>query len=347
MKILFTGFTSRTVGSDRNVYDYLSNVDVLRRALELAGHEVDARPVRLLTDADVEDQYDCALVGVAAANGLSSRYKLGACWALHQFGKRAAIFPSDGRNVGVFVNSCRTCLHVPRFLGEKMRERNNIIDHEIGENYAPVWTEVLSTLEGSRKPHPWKMLVPVFSWGDPGRYSYAFGTFAAGWDPTNLAVPMQSWLQNLGFSHPRARQWVLATLQDNDRWVEKQGFKWPVKSVGNKRKGLDYIPEEQLVKDQYSTNWGMLAFGYPLAEGGWWRMRLVHAAMAGCVTCCDAKDASVIGGPYKKGRIHIEGMTEDELNDLAHAQRDYLFQQAWPAERSIEAVDKFVKGLVA
>lgn len=349
MKILFTGFTSRTVGSDRNVYDYLSNVDVLRRVLELAGHEVDARPVSLLTDAGVADDYDCALVGVAAANGLSSRFKLGACWALHEFGRRAAIFPSDGRNVGVFVNSCRTCLHIPRFLGEKIKP-NNVVDHELGAAYPEVWTEVLETLEGRRRPHPWKMLVPVFAWGDAGRFGTAFGTFATGWDPTNVAVPMQPWLLNLSGAPIRERRWVLATLQDNDGWVAKQGFKWPVVKMGNKRKarqgdGLDYVSEQTLVSQEYTRAWGALAFGYPLAEGGWWRMRYIHAALAGCVTCCDTKDAWVIGGPYKKNRLIVEGLTEEDLAVLAQEQKEYLFSKAWPADRAIEAVDAFVRGL--
>src|SRR4051812_9149910 len=110
MKILFTGFTSRTIGSDRNQYDYTSNVFVLKRALELAGHTVEARAVSIEEDPCIDEDYDCAVVGIAACQGMSSRYKIGAMWALHKFGSRAGIFPSDGKNIYIFPGSVRTCL---------------------------------------------------------------------------------------------------------------------------------------------------------------------------------------------------------------------------------------------
>lgn len=355
MKILFTGFTSRTVGGDPT-YDYLSNVFVLKRALELAGHTVDQRRVSLEHDAAIEEDYDCAIVGIAAVNGLSSRYKLGAMWTLDRFNQRAAVFPSDGRNVGVFPASVNTCRHIPRLLGEKMKERNNIIDHELGEHYTDTWTSVLERLPYTNHIRcAWKVLVPTFAWGRASAFGSHFGCEATAWDPTNVAWPMQfpglkiidGRPERFGFDSVRERQWVLSTLQDQDSWVKKQNFKWPIIEIGNKRKGLGYIPEDQMIAQYYAVSRGMIAFGYPLASGGWWRMRFVHAALAGCVTCTDERDQIVIGGPYDVSRIRLENATDESLDNTARGQYEYLFDRAWSVDRAVETVDAFVKGLVS
>lgn len=379
MRVLFTGFTSRTIGSDRNVYDYMSNVFVLERALRLAGHAVDIRPVSLLEDPCIEEDYDAAIVGIAAMQGLSSRFKLGACWALHKFGRRAGIFPSDGRNIYVFPSSVKTCLTgqhydgatkldpIDYFLGFLQREKNNIADVELGREMKEVWREVLEKLPHTeqRPTCAWKMLVPTHSWGNPLVYSRHFGADTSVWDPTNVAIPMQFTLAN-GASElcpgsgrlpmaevvgERQRQWVVSSLQDQGAWVKKQKCKWPVVSVGNKRKARDgegaaYVPEREMINTYYRDNWGHLAFGYPLADGGWWRMRYVHAALAGIVTCCDENDQRKMPDSYQLTRGQIEGMADDRLEALALRQYQDLRATAWDADRAVAAVDAFVKSLV-
>lgn len=389
MRVLFTGFTSRTVGSDRNVYDYLSNVDVLRRALTLAGHEVDARPVSLETDPCVEEDYDVALVGIAACQGLSSRYKLGALWALHRFGARAGLFPSDGKNIYVFPSSVRTCLTgehrdnqrdnvkldpIDYMLGALQRERNNVVDAEAGgtQLMKNVWRKVLADLpHDDRSPAcAWPMLVPTFSWGDPQVYARHFGARVVTWDPTNIAIPMQ--FHPDGCTHDgrfpfanqrplqldgsstgsRERAWVVSSLQDQSGWIRKQKCAWPVITIGNKRaardgEGADYVPERELIGTYYRKYWGHLAFGYPLAEGGWWRMRYVHAGMAGIVTCCDEADARRMPPAYRHSRIWLERAVDAKLADIAEAQWLQLRAETWSADTSIAAVDGFVWGLAS
>lgn len=350
MRILFTGFTSRTVGG-RAVYDYLSNVDVLRRSLETLGHVVDQRRVSL-TETDLTERYDVAFVGIAACNGLSSRFKLGALWTMSQFGSRAALFPSDGRNVGVFVNSVRTSIrNLDTFLGGKLGERNNVVEHEIGaaSSWHPTWLDLLPRLlTGSerRGRHVWQMLVPTFSWGSAEPYARAFDAPVTVWDPTSLAWPMQfQHRDQMSAITNRARTWVMPTLQDNDRWLDHNRGSWPVIQVGNKRKGEPYISEIELINTFYRQNWGTLAFGYPLAEGGWWRMRYVHAAIAGAVTCCDRGDGQVAGAPYRHSRPDIEGMTEPQLNTLAAQQWAWLFDRAKTREETLEVLRSFVSKL--
>ena len=344
MKILMTGFTSRTVGG-RPTYDYMSNVYVLKHALELAGHEVDQRRVSI-EETDLTQRYDTAIVGIAACNGLSSRYKLGAMWTMSQFGARAGIFPSDGKNVGQFISSVRTSInHLDTFLGKKLRERNNIIEHELGEQRKEIWKTVLNLL--LQGDHPWPVLVPTFSWGNARPYERTFRAPVTIWDPTCLAWPMQFKTsdQMSPPSTPRQRRWVMPTLQDQDRWLDKQRGSWEVLEIGNKRKGEAYVPEKELIEGLYRENWGTMAFGYPMSDGGWWRMRYIHAAIAGAVMYCGYEDHYVIGGPYKHARPQIENMPDGELENLARSQHEWLFDKAWPEQKAIEAVDSFVRGL--
>lgn len=388
MKILFTGFTSRTIGSDRNVYDYMSNVFVLQRALELAGHDVDVRAVSLQNDPCIEEEYDCAVVGIAACQGLSSRFKLGALWTLARFGTRAGIFPSDGKNIYVFPGSVRTCLTgdhydgdkkldpVDYFLGYLQREKNNILDHELGSQpaFKEMWREALTRLPHS-ETNPecaWPMLVPVHSWGNVNIYGRHFGAVATGWDPTNVAIPMQFGPNDLGSDDrlpfafnpcnsanppapevpwaPRERAWVVSSLQDQSGWLKKTGAKWPIKIVGNKRKAakgeaIAYVPERQMIDTFYRDNWGHLAFGYPLADGGWWRMRYIHAALAGIVTCCDPNDARKMPLAYQHSRIMIERYGDEKLAELALEQHQQLMKASWTADEAIQRVDNFVRSL--
>jgi hypothetical protein len=375
VKILFTGFTSRTIGSDKNQYDYMCNVDVLRRALELAGHTVDARSVSLETDPCIDEEYDVALVGVAACQGLSSRYKLGACYVLDKFGKRAGIFPSDGKNVYVFPGSVRTCLtgsHGARtpleyfFFGQL--EAEQFLDAEFANaNMKDVFQRVLENLpHDERNPKcAWPVLIPTFTWGNPDVYARHFGGRVSVWDPTNIAIPMQftpmeiscndgrlPWADPmLSQPYQRQRAWVLSTLQSQDGWLKKQACKWPVVTVGNKRKarageGDGYIPEKQLITEYYGKYWGHLAFGYPLADGGWWRMRYVHAGMAGIVTCTDDENSRRMPEAYRYSRIMLERWSDEKLEEVASNQWLQLMDAAASQDQAVAAVDKFVKELV-
>lgn len=373
MRILFTGFTSRAVGSDRNVYDYMCNVNVLAEALRQAGHQVDHRQVSIITDPCPEDDYDVALVGVAAVNGLSSRFKLGGLHTLSRFGKRAGLFPSDGKNVAIFPASVQSvsrvgehqCGPFPSYLlGEGMADRNNVIEHEaLRQQGAAGETWLAEVIDGlpqtSKLQCRWPALFPLHAWGRADVYGRAWGATASGWDPTNIAVPMQF---GTGFDahfdgrYPwardttRKREWVLASLQDNSPWLKKMKCGWPVVSVGNKRAakagtGVEYVPEDEIIKEYYRCYAGTLAFGYPLGHGGWWRMRYVHAALAGCVTCCDENDARSMPASFQHSRIMLERWSNAKLAEVALQQHEDIKRTAWSVDRTVSAVNDFVAGL--
>lgn len=353
MRILFTGFTSRTVGS-KSLYDYLSNVLVLRRALEAAGHEVDCRRVRLEgDDLEIEQHYDAAMIGIAACNGFSSRYKLGALWTMNRFGRRAGIFPSDGRNIPMVMNSVATSIRNPdTFLGYKMLDKNNIIDYQLGSTpqMRAIWNETLQRLRDGQHTSP--MLVATFPWGTTQPYATMFKTKVTQYDPTNLAWPLQlesteRWAE-IG---ERRRAWIAPSLGDQDSWLNKNLGEWHVIEVGNKRRDDGYVPELELLQ-RYRTFEGVLAFGYPMmpAAAGWWRSRFMHAAIAGAVLCCDIKDRQAIStwavnNPYGASRPEVEALQGPELRALAARQYDFFFSSAWSAERAAQTVDTFVKGL--
>jgi hypothetical protein len=148
----------------------------------------------------------------------------------------------------------------------------------------------------------------------------------------------------------RERKWILATLQAQDGWIKKMKPSWPVITIGNKRKarageGDGYIPENELILKYYSRYWGMLAFGYPLAEGGWWRMRYIHAAMAGIVTCCDEADARRMPPAYQHSRIMLERWSDDKLAQVARDQHTELMESADSVDTTVERLNGFVTAL--
>lgn len=370
MKILMTGFTSRTVGSDRNLYDYMCNVDVLRETLKLAGHDVDQRQVSLIHDPDIASDYDAAIVGVAAANGLSSRYKLGSLHVLATFGTRVGIFPSDGKNVAIFPASVQSetrhashsCGPYPAYLlGEGMGERNNVVEAKVGRAYEEqtgAFAAVLEKLPQTRKlACEFPALFPLHSWGRPDVYARAWGARVTAWDPSLVALRMQFPDLTVGERLPcaemnvRERAWILASLQDNGPWLKKQGCKWPVVSIGNKRAakaglGHDYVSEDVLIRDYYTAYFGTLAFGYPLGKGGWWRMRYWHAALAGCITLCDEQDAASMPKAFQWQRFQIERMDDEKLAETALAQYRALCESATSVDETVGTVDRFVKSLI-
>ena len=377
MRILFTGFTARTTGSERLQYDYMSNVFVLQEALRQLGHEVDVRTVSLVTDPMIHEEYDVAVVGIAACAGMASRFKLGAMWTLHKFGKRAGLFPSDGKNVGIFGNSVNTALNGKHqdgrssyqyFLhGAFEKGENCVLDAMQAEHpdVEAAFTNVLSRLPwNSKNPKcDWLMLVPTHSWGSKLAYERAFGTKITTWDPTHIAIPMQFHKDTLApdgrlidvhtalaNANERKRQWVVTSLQDQSAWIKKQNCAWPVITVGNKRaarkgEGDGYIPERQMIDEYYLPNWGHLAFGYPLADGGWWRMRYVHAAMAGIVTCCDPADARKMPNSYQYGRAILERMSDERLVDVAATQHKELMASACSVDETLANVKSFLDQL--
>lgn len=380
MKVLITGFTSRTIGSDRNVYDYVANVSLMVQAIRAAGHAVDIRALSLVDDVDPQDDYDVTLVGVAACQGLSSRYKLSGLWALHKFGKRAGIFPSDGQNVKVFPSSVLTCLSgnhhdnrdnnrkldpVDYMLGFLQRERNNVVDAKLGFEMKDVWRDVLNRLPHSLTAPKceWPVLVPTFPWGKSVVYQRHYGSpFATCWDPSPFALDhiRASVFNELGTDGrllplgERERQWVLAALQDNSKWLAKQRCAWPVLEIGNKRKAADglgeaYIPETELFRQTYRENWGVLGFAYgaPLSgDGGWWRTRVIHAAMAGAVYVADKDDARCMPAPYDLSRALVERWSNDRLADQAGAQHEVLMQTLLSKDESASRVDTFLRSLM-
>jgi hypothetical protein len=305
---------------------------------------------------------------------------LSGLWTLHKFGKRAGLFPSDGKNIGIFPNSVRTCLSgnhgdtppVDYMMGALQKERNNVIECTEGGLHDPsnpmrlIWEGVMTNLphvEG-RPWCAWPMLVPTHAWGRARVYEKAMGTTVTTWDPTNIAIPMQFHPDTLApdgrlfetqtaLNSERKRAWILSSLQDNSKWVAKQKHKWEVISIGNKRSARDgagefYIPERQLIEEYYTKHWGHLAFGYPLGDGGWWRMRYIHAAMAGIVTSCDPADASTMPPSYRRYfSDEIEKLSDEKLATLARQQHEELMGAAWSVEASTAVVDGFVKTLAS
>lgn len=99
------------------------------------------------------------------------------------------------------------------------------------------------------------------------------------------------------------------------------------------------LTEPDLAK-VYLNNWGVLSPAHPHAGSSWWRVRYLMAADAGCVLSADLKEAACLGSPYvvASDRAVVERLDENDLRNLAAAQRDRLNELVWPKDRVVSTL---------
>jgi hypothetical protein len=139
----------------------------------------------------------------------------------------------------------------------------------------------------------------------------------------------------------RAREWVCAALKKPSReWAESLPATWPVISYGGGGRQTKGVRAESLkvpepiVVAEYGKRWGVLAASYKKLHGaGWWRPRLVYAAMAGAVCYSDSREYAPLGETYQQPLDVIESMSAGGLHGLAHAQAEALRAAVWTGDR--------------
>lgn len=136
-----------------------------------------------------------------------------------------------------------------------------------------------------------------------------------------------------GLNYMKRARWVMASLQDNSRWVEKQGFIWPVLSYGVRKLGQQRITEAQLAK-VYASSWGVLSPPHPKLEGtGWFRVRVPMAIDAGSIIFAPPADAQILFGGYYRNINHLENLSTGELIDQAKHQEEQFKNCIWNKEQ--------------
>ena len=333
MNILMTGVSARSVGSKKIKYDFVALSDIFHEALETLGHTVDRRVVPVGETADTLGQYDVALVLVNWVSSLSSMHahETGlALYELEQAGVRTILYFDDWRTESLGDDLDH---HVARDHGwehhtKKFRPKEYSRFSKFGLDMArQSWLKIID-----RVRCPWPIIVPAHPWGDPYKH------LAVSKRPINARLipldpsPMVRMPRDIRIAEPRARnqQWVLATLQNHDRWLNKLGNHWPVLQMGGVKKaggGLyantkAVFPERDVVQ-AYAENWGMLVAPYKNEGSGWWRPRYTYALNAGAVVHVGSEvDAALIGPSFQNSLREVELATTAELAQLQRRQRD-------------------------
>ena len=324
MKILVTGMTLRQTDSGNRLYDYVTNAIVFPNALREAGFQVDQRPVIPGEDLSA---YEHVIVYIGPPNSMSSVHVFGALWALHAR-PDAEIAISDWQMQPV-VSGFRTTLkygwdklymnpeQYPRF---PRRHREEAIAHQ----------DALMSVVRRFVEDTWpRCYVCAWDWGDVTKLRLPCKEIRQ-FDPSSMCWNLY---ENKGYE--KGRGWVYCSLLDRQSWLERvsEGAEWPIFQYGNKRLGQLWLPEARLF-DVMSRYWGYCAPPHDHHGSGWWRIRFILAASAGCVTV--GKESfgpafNLLGDPPRLA--DVERMSDLTLAQTAEAQRLELEQSCWSKQR--------------
>ncbi len=328
-----TGMSARSVGSTKIRYDFVALSDLIHNALEELGHEVDRRVVGV-DPRDTLDEYDRALVLVNWASSLSSMHVHEAALALMRLGDRARLYVDDWRTESLADD---LAYHVRRDEGWERQTQKWTARapswQKLGDQMEPARQALLSIIDprGPRLP----LLAPIHPWGDPTKWDVSqkarLEVQLRPFDPSPMVT-----VPDVPRPSERARSWVLATLQNHDRWVGKLGASWPVVQLGGAKKagggvrmkGMSPVVPERQVVEAYAANRGMLVAPYACAGSGWWRPRYTFALGVGAVCYVGAdEDANAIADSFNVTLEDLEAMDNTELDYwAAHQKEDF---EAW------------------
>lgn len=339
MRILLTGMTRAQTGvTGRQRVRYADVTTPLVKALTLAGHEVDRRPVGV--GENLKDRYDAALVGVSAPNGFGSRYLYGCLWALnelerHKIPYRLLVDDWAVRNVS---SSLRSCARVPdRCLAPELK---SFLQRDDANLVPGVRTLLELTLQDLAR-RPWfDVICPMWGWGD--RALFTRGTCVdtvQGYDPSPLLdIPGEHGTVD-DTPHTREKAWVLAGLTDQSAWVEecrRAGMGWELREFGRPKQGQSLIEEADLV-DLYGHVWGVMCPPYAHSGSGWWRNRLWFAACRGAIFCAGRDEVRILGWPPVTPRNlkQLEDSSPSSWAAVADLQRRLVLQHAWSTDHLV------------
>jgi hypothetical protein len=343
MKILMTGFTPRAVNSDKLLYSIMSNVAVIRKGLERAGHTVDHRIVEV--EEPRKDRYDVALVGIAVPQSHSSRFVFSALWAAEVFGPERTRWYVDDWLLHQFQSQVESAVREPE---KRFYSLDNRYNYNIAKRHTETWIKWYKFMGRSK----FNLLMPCFPWSKPRLLLPKLPHInPVIFDPTPMALTDPEVL--CGSSTPvklalvppeqRERRWTLAALRDIKDWFAKNRFDWPVDQYGNKRQQQPIVTERELL-DIYCKNWGIIGAPYAaVAAGGGWRARYIHSAVTRSILFLDPQEGTTAGKPYNLFRTKVESASTDELANIANAQYDHLMANTWSLDQLTENLDNYVK----
>lgn len=348
MKILMTGMSARSVGSTKIRYDFVSLSDIFHRALEELGHEVDRRVVQVDESDDLQ-RYDRALVLVNWASSLSSMHVHEAGLALARLGNRAILYIDDWRTESLGDDIDHHVLRDHGWEHHTASFRKDLYAKLTKPQVAAVREQLLRLIDGDGKLLP--MIGPFHPWGEPqvhlGVSKVPLAVRLLPIDPSSAVEVPDVWDPTI----PRERRWVLATLQNHDRWLGKLGNEWPVLQLGGvKKKGgglyanTKAVVPERTVVESYALNRGMLVAPYRNEGSGWWRPRYTFALGVGAFCHVGSwRDARLIGPSFTNEISEVEAATDEELDWLAENQREQFDAWQYPYGEFLRKLDDYVR----
>ena len=354
MKILMTGMSARSVGSTKIRYDFFNVPDLLRRILAEEGHEVDMRVVDIAESDDLAE-YDRVLCQLNWASSLSSMHAHENGLAMARAGDRLRVYVDDWRSE-VLADDIWYHLHEDKGWArhtEKFRPKEYSKLSAIQKMVVrSAYRDLLAGLEGNSDPIP--MLAPFFPWGDHSKFfgvaRNELNVTQHEWDPSPwVTIPeaVDDWLEGYTYDE-RDRRWVLASLQNHDRWLGKLNMSWPLIQYGGVKKGGGgiraggpdkVVPEAEVVM-AYAQSLGVLSPPYKSAGSGYWRVRFNYAQLTGAIIHPGPVDGEAIGPAFTNELADIEEATNDELFELANRQVNQLTIR--PAEYSLARIREWL-----
>lgn len=326
-KVLITGSTPIQVGSSKTQLRIVTAAAAWKPALEDLGYEVDWR---LVTPGEDLSDYDMGFVILNAPNKIGSAYVHGALWTLSQL--RSVIILDDWQTKDL-IRGIETCARSKERL---FRLRNTELDDRIktvifegiGELARMKWdTTVVAPILGVGDTSKLDIPAPVIPI-DPTIYSYRY--------PREKVKREKVWVQAslLSKSLPEL-SWPVNEYCPQDRGLNGHG------SPGVNAKPR--LPEPELMK-VYCGAWGVLSPAHPHAGSGWWRVRYLMAADAGCVLSADPREAACLGTPYIEASDprRVEKLSLGGLEDLANRQSQRLKEITWSKDRVQSELKKIV-----
>jgi hypothetical protein len=346
MKILMTGMSARSVGSTRIRYDFVALSDLFHVALEDLGHEVDRRVVDI-DERDTLDRYDRALVLVNWASSLSSMHVHEAGLALARLGNRAILYVDDWRTESLGDDLDHHVRRDHGWVHHTTKFRKDYYARLDARQTDTVREQLLSLIESNGHLRP--MIGPFHPWGDPQRHldvsKVPLAVRLLPIDPSPaVAIPEVMSIR------PRTRAWVMATLQNHDRWLARLGNQWPLVRLGGVKKeggGLRantkaVVPESQVVQ-AYAYNRGMLVAPYRNEGSGWWRPRYTFALGVGAAVHAGSEvDRELLGSSFTNDLADVEAATDSELDDLARRQKEQFERHQPTYEEFLDRLDTYV-----
>jgi hypothetical protein len=332
LKILVTGATRQHCGAPHQL-NYALTTDLLVQGLRAIGHQIDQRTV--CPGEKLRGRYDQAVVLPWNPEARNAVNLYGALWALCEFPDAVMMF--DDWNLGTCFTNTRRVVRDPSLLTKPDLTRNH--RDEVRPYVARLIEPLVKLLDG----RGYRVMVPLFPWCDVSKLRKFPNPELIRWfDPTPMVLPLY---RNLRRPPDAARErcWVSGALtRKGADWHERQRLTWPVESYGCRVLQQPRLQELDLVK-RYGAVEGVLSFRTSLAGSGWFRLRIVHAAVMGCVLAGDPTETMAIGAPYHYRPIDIENLPLKSRRELAHEQAALFARSIWTKRQLIERLDALVR----